>query len=136
MKDLRPTIRTKGLKTGKNREFLQKTVFLAIFTQPTIEHARRFSVFLPYSTQKFPTKITGKFLEHIRELSANNRELYFKPQPPETNQNIPTYPTLTLRYVCDSLYLTKELAMAEIKKIFNEYDLDFDNNKYGLGQSS
>ena len=26
--------------------------------------------------------------------------------------------------------------MAEIKKIFNEYGLDFDNNKYGLGQSS
>ena len=26
--------------------------------------------------------------------------------------------------------------MPEIKKIFNEYGLDFDNNKYGLGQSS
>ena len=42
-----PNIRTKGLKTGKNREFLQKTVLLAIFTQPTIEYTRRFSVFLP-----------------------------------------------------------------------------------------
>lgn len=41
------------------------------------------------------------------------------------------YPTLTLRYVCDSLYLTKGL-----EKIFNEYGLDFDNNKYGLRQSS
>ena len=46
------------------------------------------------------------------------------------------YPTLTLWYVCDSLYTTKGLAMAEIKKIFNEYGLDFDNNKYGIGQSS
>ena len=26
--------------------------------------------------------------------------------------------------------------MPEIKKIFNEYGLDFDNNKYGFGQSS
>ena len=31
MKDLRPTIRTKGLKTGKNREFLQKMAFLGKF---------------------------------------------------------------------------------------------------------
>lgn len=43
---------------------------------------------------------------------------------------------MTLWYVYDSLYTTKGLAMAEIKKIFNEYGLDFDNNKYGLGQSS
>ena len=43
-----PDIRPKRSKTGKNREFLQKTVLLAIFTQPRLEHARRNSVFLPY----------------------------------------------------------------------------------------
>ena len=65
-------------KTGKNREkqgiFAKNGYFGAIFTQPTIEHARRFSEFLPCPAQKFPTKITGNFSEHIRELSANIRE--------------------------------------------------------------
>ena len=70
-----PNIRTKGSKTGKNREFLQKTVFFGNFTQLRLEHARRISVFLPCPAQKFPTKTTGNFSEHNRELSANNREL-------------------------------------------------------------
>ena len=61
----------------------------------------------------------------------HNRELYFSPPHMKQTKVRQHYPTLTLRYVCDSLYLTKEL-----EKIFNEYGLDFDNNKYGLGQSS
>ena len=65
----------------KNREkqgiSAKNGTFGNFFTQPTIEHVRRFSALLPYSTQKFPTKITGIFLKHNRELSANNRELYF-----------------------------------------------------------
>ena len=72
-----PNIRPKRSKTGKNRDFLQKTVLLAFFTQLRLEHVRRFSVFLPCPAQKFPTKITGNFLDYTRELSANNRELYF-----------------------------------------------------------
>lgn len=67
-------IRPKRSKTGKNREFLQKTVLLAFFTQLRLEHTCRISVFLPYSAQKFPTKITGNFLDYIRELSTNIRE--------------------------------------------------------------
>ena len=54
-----PDIRPKRLKTGN---FCKKRYFLAIFTQPRLEHARRFSGFLPCLAQKFPTKITGIFL--------------------------------------------------------------------------
>ena len=75
MKNLRPTHEQNGQKQGKTGNFCKKWHFSAIFTQPRLERARRFSVFLPYSTQKFPTKITGNFLDHIRELSANIREL-------------------------------------------------------------
>ena len=66
----RPASKTqsKWSKTGKNREFPQKTAFKTIFTQPRLEHTRRFSVFSPYSAQKFPTKTTGNFLDYIREL--------------------------------------------------------------------
>ena len=31
---------------------------------------------------------------------------------------------------------TQEKIMPEIHKIFNEYGLDFDNNKYGIGHST
>ena len=77
MKNLHPRHKRNGQKQGKTGNFCKKRYFWANFTQPTIEHARRFSGFLPCPAQKFPTKITGNFLEHIRELSANNRELYF-----------------------------------------------------------
>ena len=72
-----PKTQTKRTKTGKNREFLQKTVLLAIFTQPRLEHTRRFSEFSSCSAQKFPTKITGNFSEPNRDFPSNNRELYF-----------------------------------------------------------
>ena len=75
MKDLRPTYDPNGQKQGKTGNFCKKRYFLGNFTQPTIEHVRRFSGFLPCPAQKFPTKTTGKFSEHNRELSANNREI-------------------------------------------------------------
>ena len=99
MKDLRPTHNQNSQnhkKTEKNREFLQKMAFFGIFTQPILEYARRFSGFLPCPTQKFPTKITGNFLDYIRELSANNRELYFSPAPLETTQTAPTLPNFDI----------------------------------------
>lgn len=74
MKNLRPTYDQNGQKQGKTGNFCKKWHFGASFTQPRLEHARIFSVFLPYSAQKFPTKITGNFLDHIRDFSANNRE--------------------------------------------------------------
>ena len=74
MKDLLPTYERNGQKQGKTGNFCKKWHFGAILTQPRLEHTRRFSEFLLYSAQKFPTKITGNFLEHNRELSANNRE--------------------------------------------------------------
>lgn len=75
MKDLRPRHKRNGQKQGKTGNFCKKWHFGSIFTQPTIEHARIFSGFLHCSAQKFPTKTTGNFLDYIRELSANNREL-------------------------------------------------------------
>ena len=74
MKDLLPTYERNGQKQGKTGIFCKKRYFFGNFTQLRLERARRFSVFLLYSAQKFPTKITGNFLEHNRELSANNRE--------------------------------------------------------------
>ena len=59
-----PDIRTERSKTGN---FCKNGIF-GNFTQPTIEHTRRFSGFSLCPIQKFPTKITGNFLEHIREL--------------------------------------------------------------------
>lgn len=47
MKDLRPIYDRNGQKQGKTGNFCKKTVFLGNFTQPTIEHVRRFSGFLP-----------------------------------------------------------------------------------------
>ena len=74
MKDLRPTYDQNAQKQGKPGNFCKKWHFGAFFTQPRLERTRRFSVFLPYPAQKFPTKITGNFSEPNRELSANNRE--------------------------------------------------------------
>lgn len=45
MKDLRPTHEQNGQKQGKTGNFCKKWHFLAIFTQPILEHARIFSVF-------------------------------------------------------------------------------------------
>ena len=86
MKDLRPTYDQNAQKQGKTGNFCKKWHFLASFTQPRLEHARIFSGFLHCSAQKFPTKITGNFLDYIRESSANNRELYFSPH---STQNKP-----------------------------------------------
>ena len=68
MKDLRPTYDQNAQKQGKTGNFCKKWHFLASFTQPRLEHARIFSGFLHCSAQKFPTKITGNFLDYIREL--------------------------------------------------------------------
>lgn len=85
-------IRPKRSKTGKNREFLQKMAFWGNFY--TTQTRTRLQIFgiLPYSTQKFPTKITGNFLEPNRDLSANNRELYFSPH---STQNKPKCANIT-----------------------------------------
>ena len=77
MKDLRPRHKRNGQKQGKTGNFCKKWHFGAIFTQLRLERTCRFSAFLPCPAQKFPAKITGNFSEHIRELSANIRELYF-----------------------------------------------------------
>ena len=69
-----PKTQTKRAKTGKNREFLQKTVFFGNFTQLRLERARRFSGFSPCPAQKSPAKITGNFLSHNSPTSANIRE--------------------------------------------------------------
>ena len=123
-----PDIRMKGLKTGKNREFLQKTVLLAIFyTTQTRMCLQTFGVFtLPRI--KIPYKNNREFFVTYQGIISEYQGILFQP-PPHTKQTKMRqyYPTLTLWYVCDSLYTTKGLAMAEIKKIFNEY---------GLGQSS
>ena len=86
MKDLRPTHDQNGQKQGKTGNFCKKRYFLGNFTQPSIEHTRRISVFLPHSAQKIPTKTTGNFLDYIRELSTNNRELYFSPSLTQNEQ--------------------------------------------------
>ena len=85
MKDLRPTIRTKGLKTGKNRDFLQKTVFFRQFyttynrTRPQI-----FGIFtlpctkIPYKNnrefnspeQGFHSSASGNNSNHSAHLSS------------------------------------------------------------------
>ena len=92
MKDLRPTYDQNGQKQGKTGNFCKKRYFLGNFTQPTIEHTRRFSGLSPCPAQKFPTKITGNFLDYIRESSANNRELYFSPH---STQNKPKCANIT-----------------------------------------
>ena len=45
MKDLRQTYDQNGQKQGKTGNFCKKWHFWANFTQPKLEHARRFSVF-------------------------------------------------------------------------------------------
>lgn len=63
-----PNTRTKWLKTGKNREFLQKTVLLAIFyTTQTRTRPQIFGIFtlprikIPYrNNREFFYNITGK----------------------------------------------------------------------------
>ena len=57
-----PNTRTKGLKTGKNREFLQKMAFLGNLAQPTIEYTRSFLSICAIHASKFPAKIIGNFL--------------------------------------------------------------------------
>ena len=96
MKDLLPTYERNGQKQGKTGIFCKKRYFFGNFTQLRLERARRFSVFLLYSAQKFPTKITGNFSEPNRELSANIRELYFSPAPLETTQTAPTLPNFDI----------------------------------------
>lgn len=81
MKDLCPRHKQNGQKQGKTGNFCKKRYFLGNFTQPTIERARRFLSIFIISNTKFPAKITGNFSEPNRELSANNRELYFSPNP-------------------------------------------------------
>ena len=82
MKDLRPTYDPNGQKQGKTGNFCKKAVFLAIFIQPTIEHTRRFLSSFVLLATKIPAKITGKFSEPNRELSANNREIVIKKHKP------------------------------------------------------
>ena len=58
-----PDIRTERSKTGKNRDFLQKTVFFGNFTQLRLERARRFSVFFTLFHTKIPYKNNRDFFE-------------------------------------------------------------------------
>lgn len=56
-----PNTRTKGLKTGKNREFLQKTVFLGNFyTTHDRTHPQNFGIFTLFHT-KIPYKNNREF---------------------------------------------------------------------------
>ena len=56
-----PNTRTKGLKTGKNREFLQKTVFLGNFyTTQTRTRPHIFGIFT-LSRTKIPYKNNREF---------------------------------------------------------------------------
>ena len=84
-------------ETGKNRE--KQGIFAknGTFTQLRLEHTRRISLFLPHSAQKIPTKTTGNFLDYIRELSTNNRELYFSPS---LTQNEQKHTNITQLWLC------------------------------------
>lgn len=84
-----PKTRTKRSKTGKNRDFLQKTVFLGNFTQPRLEHTRRFAEFSPCPAQKFPTKITGIFYNitgNYQRISGTIFNYYEQPHLGPQNQ--------------------------------------------------
>ena len=122
MKDLCPTYDQNGQKQGKTGNFCKKRYFGAIFTQLRLEHARRFSGFLPCPAQKFPTKTTGNFSEHIRELSANNREF--------TNilKNITYYNSLDFTHKYTNMRQTKGLSVQ--KEIF------FFSNPFGYGPTA
>ena len=68
----RPAIRNRE-KQGffaKNGHFDQK------FTQPALEPAHRFLSTYTQPASKFPAKITGIFLEHIRESSTTIRDFF------------------------------------------------------------
>lgn len=89
MKDPRPTYDQNGQKTGKNRDFLQKTVFFSNFTQPRLEHPRRFLSIFIISNTKFPAKITGIFYNitgNYQRISGTIFNYYEQPHLGPQNQ--------------------------------------------------
>ena len=66
-------------KTVKNREkqgIFAKAVFLDNFCTTQIRTHPQICGVFTLSAPKFPTKITGNFLDYIRELSANIRDYF------------------------------------------------------------
>ena len=80
----RPVAHTKSAKThtphnkkqGKTGNYCKKRAFRPKITQLVLESTRGFLSTYALPAPKFPTKITGIFLEHIRESSATIREVY------------------------------------------------------------
>ena len=71
-----PDIRKERLKTGKNREFLQKMAFFGNFyTTQTRTRPQIFGIFtLP--APKFPTKITGNFFGLYQGIISEYQGIY------------------------------------------------------------
>ena len=91
-----PNIRTKWLKTGKNREFLQKTVFLGNFYTTQTRTHLQISKHLRHTRFKIPCKNNREFFGLYQGIISEYQGTLFQPPPYETNQGAPTLPNFDI----------------------------------------